>query len=282
MTLPFPDIDPVAFHLGPLPVRWYALAYLAAFLSGWRYVLYLSGMDKGSSIRGRVTAAHIDDFFPWAMLGVILGGRLGYVLFYQFETYAAAPAEIFRIWNGGMSFHGGAAGMIIAMIVFSWKKGLDVLRLTDMICAAVPIGLFFGRIANFINGELYGRVSSASWAMVFPNGGPDPRHPSQIYEAGLEGFVLTIVLAALIHINAVRNRPGVVSAVFLAGYAAFRFFVEFFREPDEQIGFIATWLTMGQILCLPMFMGSAIIICWVFIRERHDTSCANNPEKNRN
>lgn len=268
MALPFPDIDPVAFHLGPLPVRWYALAYLTAFLLGWRYVLHLAGLDKETHLKSHITTAHIDDFFPWAMLGVILGGRLGYVLFYQFESYMASPSEIFMIWNGGMSFHGGAVGMIIAMIVFSWRKKIDVLRLTDMICAAVPIGLFFGRIANFINGELYGRVSSSPWAMAFPQGGPEPRHPSQLYEAWLEGVVLMVILAVLIHVPGIRNRPGIVSAVFLAGYGAFRFVVEFFREPDAHLGFIAAWLTMGQILCIPMFLGAAAICGWIYMRKK--------------
>jgi phosphatidylglycerol:prolipoprotein diacylglycerol transferase len=174
--------------------------------------------------------------------------------------YMAHPLEIFKLWDGGMSFHGGALGTIIAMIVYSIRHKLQVLRLTDMVCAAVPIGVFFGRIANFVNGELYGRASSVPWAMVFPHGGPNPRHPSQLYEAGLEGLLLGLILCTLIHMSKVRNRPGIVSGVFLAGYALARMTLELFREPDSQVGFIAGHFTMGQLLSVPMMLGGLYLI----------------------
>ncbi len=255
----FPNIDPVALSLGPLEIRWYALAYLAGFLLGWKLVVYLAGLDGD---KRRITTEQLDDFLPWAVVGVILGGRAGYILFYQFSSYMSDPLAMFRIWEGGMSFHGGASGMIIAMIIYAWVKKIYLLRLTDLICCAVPIGLFFGRLANFINGELYGRVTTSPLGMVFPYGGPEPRHPSQLYEALLEGLVLTIVMFVLARCEKVRNRPGILSAVFLAGYGVSRIIVEFFREPDVQIGYIAGLFTMGQILCLPMLVGAAILVVW--------------------
>jgi phosphatidylglycerol:prolipoprotein diacylglycerol transferase len=260
MTWKFPNIDPIAISLGPIDIRWYALAYLAGFLLGWKLVVYLAGLDKGH--KRAITTMQLDDFLPWAVVGVILGGRIGYILFYQFGTYMHDPLAMFRIWEGGMSFHGGAAGMIIAMIIYAMLQKMQVLRLTDLICCAVPIGLFFGRLANFINGELYGRVTTSAIGMVFPHGGPEPRHPSQLYEAFLEGFVLTGIMILLAHNSKVRNMPGILSAVFLTGYALSRITVEFFREPDEQIGYIAGMFTMGQILCLPMLLGALVTVIW--------------------
>lgn len=270
----YPVIDPVAFSVGPLPVRWYALAYLAGLLIGWAYALHIVKLDRNA---GPVKKIHIDDFFPWAIAGVILGGRIGYILFYQFHMYVSDPAAMFRVWEGGMSFHGGAMGVIIAMMLFAWRRGIPVLRLTDIICACVPIGLFFGRIANFINGELFGRVTDSPLGMVFPHGGDLPRHPSQLYEAGMEGLVLFIVLAVLVHIRSLRERAGLVSGVFLAGYAIARVFIEFFREPDGQIGFLFGGATMGQLLSIPMFLGGAFLIVFSFMRNRHDASRQNHP-----
>ena len=258
----FPNIDPVAFSIGPFPIRWYALAYMAGFLLGWKYVVYLAGLDREKAEAGRraLTVNDIDDFLPWGILGVILGGRFGYVLFYQFEMYMANPMEIFQIWHGGMSFHGGALGVIAAMVAFAWKRKLPLLHLTDLVCCAVPIGLFFGRIANFINGELFGRVSNVPWAMEFPYGGDFPRHPSQLYEAGLEGLALFTAMAVLAHRDGIRNRYGFLSGVFLAGYGIFRAFIELFREPDLQIGLIAGTFTMGQLLCVPMVLAGAYLM----------------------
>jgi phosphatidylglycerol:prolipoprotein diacylglycerol transferase len=258
MTIPFPDISPIALSIGPLDIRWYALAYLAGFLLGWKYVVTLAGKVPGQ----RPNKLDIDDFLAWGILGVILGGRIGYVLFYQPQLYLENPLELFMLWHGGMSFHGGAAGMIIAMILYAWAKKIYVLRLTDWVCCAVPIGLFFGRIANFINGELFGRVTTAPWGMVFPHGGPDPRHPSQLYEAILEGAVLFTVLFLMTRSDRIRDRPGLISGVFLIGYALSRMTVEFFREPDVQIGYLMGWVTMGQVLCLPMILGGLVCIIY--------------------
>lgn len=263
MALAFPDIDPVALWVGPLPIRWYALAYLTGILLGWRYALSLAGLDKDTP----PSKTDIDDFLPWAIAGVILGGRIGYVLFYQFDLYLSQPLEALKLWHGGMSFHGGAAGVIAALIIYPLVKKIPHFRLADIVCACVPIGLFFGRIANFVNGELYGRVSDVPWAFVFPRGGALPRHPSQLYEAGLEGAVLFLILCFMIRSEKIRNRPGLVSGVFLLGYGMFRSFVEFFREPDEQIGLFMNAISMGQILCLPMMVGGAGMMIYALVKK---------------
>lgn len=264
MAIPFPDIDPVAFEIGPVQIRWYALAYLTGFLAGWRYCLSLVS-QKGALPRPDKT--DIDDFLPWAIAGVILGGRIGYILFYNFGSYLSAPSEILKLWHGGMSFHGGLVGVIIALVAFSRRRGFPVLHLADLLACVAPIGLFFGRLANFINGELFGRAAEVPWAVVFPRGGPEPRHPSQLYESALEGVVLFAVLFVLARRPEVRARPGLLSGVFLAGYAMFRFLVEFFREPDVQIGYLLSLFTMGQILCLPMFAVGAALIGLAIRRE---------------
>ena len=202
---------------------------------------------------------------------MILGGRLGYVLFYQFEYYIGNPLDVLKIWQGGMSFHGGALGVILALVWFSFVRRIEFFRLADIVCAAVPIGLFFGRIANFINGELFGRVTGSSWGMVFPRGGPVPRHPSQLYEAALEGLVLFLILFALVRAPSVREKPGIVAGAFLAGYGVFRGFIELFREPDAHIGFIGGGITMGQVLSMPMvLLGLAIIIYAIMKNKRNE------------
>lgn len=260
MALRYPDIDPVAVWLGPLPLRWYALAYLAGFILGRFYAIYLAARNASE----KITKEIIDDFLPWVIGGVILGGRLGYVLFYQLDYYLAEPIEALKIWNGGMSFHGGALGVIIMMILYARHKKLPLLRLSDIVCCSVPVGLFFGRIANFINGELFGRVvtSDVPWAMAFPGGGPLLRHPSQLYEALLEGLLLGGVLAIAAHIKAIYNRPGILSGIFLIGYAAARSVVELFREPDVQLGLLWEHFTMGQLLCVPMVLGGLAAIIY--------------------
>lgn len=260
MSIPFPDISPIALEIGPVAIRWYALAYLAGFLIGWRYVLRM--IAQAGEGAPRPNRADIDDFLAWGIFGVILGGRIGYVLFYQTEMYLNDPVQILKIWQGGMSFHGGALGAIAAMILYAGIKKFEVLRLTDLFCAAVPIGLFFGRIANFINAELYGRVTEAPWGVVFPGGGMFPRHPSQIYEAILEGLVLFVLLFLLIRKDHIRNRPGIVSGVFLIGYGVSRIVVEFFREPDAHIGYLMEYFTMGQVLSLPMLVAGLVCIVW--------------------
>ena len=255
-ALPFPGIDPVAIAIGPLAIRWYALAYLAGLMLGIRYAMALAKRNSGPP-----QPADYDDFLVWAVLGVILGGRTGYVLFYQFDLYLDDPMEIFRLWHGGMSFHGGFLGVIVAVILYSRARGFSWLAFGDLLCCCAPIGLFFGHIANFINGELYGRVSDVPWAMVFPRGGPFPRHPSQLYEACLEGLLLGIVLHLLWRLPAVRDRPGTLVGVFFIGYGLARTIVELFREPDIQLGYLAGGFTMGQFLSLPMIaVGVAFIL----------------------
>jgi phosphatidylglycerol:prolipoprotein diacylglycerol transferase len=266
MALEFPNIDPVALSLGPFEIRWYALAYLAGFLIGWRYCMRLAGWDA----EHRPTRDDVDDFLTWVIIGVILGGRIGYVLFYNFDQYIHSPLDALKVWQGGMSFHGGALGVIAALLIYPAIKKFPPLRLADIVCAAVPIGLFFGRLANFINGELYGRVTDVSWGMVFPSGGGEPRHPSQLYEAVLEGAVLFVILFLLIRNDQIRNRPGIVSGAFLAGYGLFRGFVEFFREPDGHIGLYFNLISQGQLLSLPMIIvGLGLVAYAIFSKRSH-------------
>lgn len=264
----FPNIDPIAFSVGPLIIRWYALAYLVGFLGGWKYCIWLASKE----IKLLPTREQIDDFLPWAILGVIAGGRIGYVLFYQLPYYAGDPLSALKIWQGGMSFHGGALGVIIALFIYAFAKKIPLLRLTDIVCAAVPIGVFFGRIANFINSELWGRVTDKPWGVIFPNGGELARHPSQLYEAALEGFVLFWVLFALYLFPATRNRPGIVTGAFLAGYGLFRMIVENYREPDAHLGFIYGSISMGQILSVPMVMLGLGVIGYALLKGHSNVS----------
>jgi phosphatidylglycerol:prolipoprotein diacylglycerol transferase len=259
LTIPYPVIDPVLIAIGPLAIRWYALAYIAGLVLGWRYCLWIAGQPPKVASREAV-----DDFLVWATLGVILGGRIGYVLFYKPEFYFENPSEIVAVWHGGMSFHGGTLGVLTALYIFCRRRKIEMLAFADIVACAVPIGLFFGRIANFINSELWGRVTDVPWAMVFPNGGPEPRHPSQLYEAGLEGIVLFVILHALMRAGA-RRRPGTIAGVFLIGYGVARIVVEFFRQPDEQLGFLIGGATMGQLLSIPVLLFGAYLL-W---RARH-------------
>jgi len=252
-ALPFPAFDPVLVHLGPVAIRWYALAYIAGILAGWLYARRLIRTERLWGGPAPMTVVDFDDFVLWVTLGIILGGRTGYVLFYNFSYFVANPAEIFQLWKGGMSFHGGFLGCVLAVVAFARLRGIPFLSLGDVTCAVAPIGLFLGRIANFINGELWGRVSDVPWAMVFPNAGPLPRHPSQLYEATLEGIVLFVVLAIMIRSGALR-RPGTIIGSFALGYGMIRIFCELFREPDAQLGFLWQWLTMGMLLSLPLML----------------------------
>jgi phosphatidylglycerol:prolipoprotein diacylglycerol transferase len=255
-AIPFPAIDPVIVEIGPIAIRWYALAYIVGLLVGWRYCLWLARLPPAV-----VTRVQIDDFLAWAIVGVILGGRFGYALFYQPGYYLSHPLEILMVWEGGMSFHGGTVGVILSLILFARRRRIPFLALCDIVTAAVPIGLFLGRLANFVNAELYGRPTDVPWAMVFPTDEAQlPRHPSQLYEAGLEGIVLFVVLFLLIRNPAVRRRHGLVTGVFLAGYGVARIFVEFFREPDAFLGFLRFGTTMGQWLSLPMLVVGAYLI----------------------
>ena len=261
-AIPFPNIDPVIFEVGVFAVRWYSLAYIAGLILGWWLMKRLCRWEPPVCERDA-----IDDFLVWATFGVILGGRLGMVLFYQFDYYMANPAKIIAVWEGGMSFHGGFLGVVIAGIVFTRRRGIDPLRFGDLLGCVAPIGLFFGRIANFINGALWGRTADVPWAMVFPGGGPVPRHPSQLYEAGLEGLLLFTVMMSLARLEAVRRRPGLLMGTFVAGYGVARSFAEVFREPDTYIGFLAFGSTWGQWLSLPMI---AVGIYFIVRARRRD------------
>jgi phosphatidylglycerol:prolipoprotein diacylglycerol transferase len=249
----FPQIDPVIFAIGPFAVRWYALAYIAGLFAGvWvarRYV------QKPPAL---ATPQQIDDFFLWCMLGIILGGRIGYVLFYKPLVYLNDPIAIFKTWEGGMSFHGGLLGVIAAIMLFARKYKIEQWYLSDAVGVVVPIGLGLGRLANFINGELWGRASDVPWAMVFPaDDDAVPRHPSQLYQAFLEGLVLFAVMWFFARNENIRRRPGVLTGIFCVGYGIARIIGEFFRQPDAHIGFLAMGVTMGQVLSIPMvFFGA--------------------------
>ncbi len=275
-AIPFPAFDPVAIRIGPLAIRWYALAYIAGLLLAVWYAKWI--LRREAFFRpGKpfMPPQAMDDFMLWAMLGVVLGGRIGYVLFYAPWFFLSHPLAIFRVWEGGMSFHGGFLGVLVATWLFARRRDIPFWRLMDIAAAATPIGLFLGRIANFINGELWGRPTDVPWAMVFPRAGPEPRHPSQLYEAVLEGIVLFVILHLLVRARALR-RPGLVSGVFALGYGLARFTVEFFREPDRQLGYLyGGWLTMGMLLSLPlMFIG-----IWLIARALARPPVDARPEK---
>ena len=258
-ALPFPAIDPVLISIGPLAIRWYALAYIFGILLGWLYARALLRSQPLWGGPAPMTAVDFDDFVLWATLGVILGGRLGYVLFYNPAHFAAHPLEIVQLWQGGMSFHGGFAGCVAAVMLFAWRRGIPILSLGDITCAVAPIGLLLGRIANFINAELWGRTTDVPWAVVFPGGGPLPRHPSQLYEAALEGAVLLAVLALMVRAGALR-RPGLILGAFALGYGLARSFCELFREPDAQLGFLWGGMTMGMLLSVPLTIAGVVLI----------------------
>jgi phosphatidylglycerol:prolipoprotein diacylglycerol transferase len=264
-AIEFPRIDPVAFELGPLfglsfAIRWYALAYIGGILGGWWLGKRLMQAEPQVA-----TARQVDDFVTWVTLGIILGGRLGYVVFYKPGHYIQHPLEALMVWQGGMSFHGGMLGVMLAVALFCRAEGIDMLSFGDRVAAVVPIGLGLGRLANFINGELYGRVApDLPWGMVFPNAGMLPRHPSQLYQAALEGLVLLTVLLLLASREEFRARRGLLTGVFLCGYALARIVGELFREPDSHLGFLLAGATMGQLLSLPMFLAGA----WLIQRSR--------------
>ena len=249
-----PNIDPIAFSIGPLAVRWYGLMYLLGFVAGWWL-----GIRRIKQGLAPVTRQQLDDLLFLVVLGVILGGRLGYVLFYKPGHYLSHPIEIFYIWQGGMSFHGGLLGVMLAMTFAARKHGIPWLRLMDYVALLIPLGIAAGCMGNFINGELPGRVTDVPWGMVFAGAGDAPRHPSQLYQFGLEGLVL---LAFLWWFSSKPRPTGQVSAMFLLGYGTLRFCTEFFREPDAFIGFLALGFTMGQWLCLAMIAGGAALFAW--------------------
>jgi phosphatidylglycerol:prolipoprotein diacylglycerol transferase len=265
-VLPFPHINPVLIAIGPFAVRWYALAYIAGIIAGWFYARAIIASKTLWGGEAPFTAAAFDDFIIWITLGIILGGRIGYVLFYNLPHFTTHPVEIFELWTGGMSFHGGVLGCVVAVIAFARRRGVSMLSLGDVTTAVAPIGICLGRLANFINGELWGRPADVPWAMIFPNGGPLPRHPSQLYEALLEGVVLLIVLGVLVRLGALK-RPGVVTGAAAIGYGAARISCEFFREPDVQLGFLWGGLTMGMLLCIPLILAGIAALAVAFARK---------------
>ena len=261
LTIAFPVFDPVAISLGPIAIRWYALAYIGGIVLGWIYARALIKTERLWGGPARISLTQMDDFILWVTVGIIVGGRSGYVLFYNLPFFIQNPAAIFRLWEGGMSFHGGFLGCVVAVIWFARRNGISILSLGDVVTAVGPIGLFLGRLANFVNSELWGRVADPDlpWGIVFPNGGPAPRHPSQLYEAFLEGIVLFTILAVMIRMGALK-RPGLILGSFIAVYALGRIVSELFREPDPQLGFLWGGLTMGMLLSLPMIVAGIILI----------------------
>jgi phosphatidylglycerol---prolipoprotein diacylglyceryl transferase len=260
LALPFPDFDPIMISLGPFAIRWYALAYVGGILLGWWLARRIAADAQAWGAGSPIRPIDVDDLIVWVALGIVLGGRLGYVLFYQPAYFAANPWEILVLWRGGMSFHGGFLGSVLAIVLFARRRGIPVLSLLDLAAIVTPIGLLLGRLANFVNGELWGRVTDVPWAVVFPHAGPQPRHPSQLYEAVLEG-VLLFVLLLIAERRGALARPGLIGGLFVAGYGLTRVVSEFFREPDAHIGFLAGGFTMGMLLSLPMIVvGVAAIV----------------------
>jgi phosphatidylglycerol:prolipoprotein diacylglycerol transferase len=266
LAIPFPAFDPVLVSIGPFSIRWYALAYIVGILGGWLYARAIVRSERLWGGKAPLTVADYDDFILWVTFGIILGGRIGYVLFYNPGYFIEHPAEVVQLWNGGMSFHGGFLGCVAAVVLFARRRGIPLLSLGDVTCAVAPIGLFLGRLANFVNGELWGRVTDVPWAVLFPHGGSLPRHPSQLYEAGLEGLVLLGVLALFLRAGALR-RPGTIIGVFALGYGMARLFCEFFREPDAQLGFLWGGLTMGMLLSLPLMLAG---IAFIMVARRRE------------
>jgi phosphatidylglycerol:prolipoprotein diacylglycerol transferase len=283
-SLPFPHIDPVAIHLwGSFGIRWYAISYITGLLLGWWWLARTirdKNLWKNPPFNGKppATLDDIGDFVVWATLGVIIGGRLGWVLFYGIFLCSVSPENapycrglpmdfldhpirIIAAWEGGMSFHGGTIGVIVALWFFARSRKIDFVQLGDMVTTVAPIGLFFGRIANFVNGELWGKVTDVPWAMVFPNAGNLPRHPSQLYEASMEGLLLFAILQVSVRVFHLHERPGLVSAIFLTGYGTFRFIAEIFREPDTM--FIG-WFSLGMAFSIPMWLTAAYLYWYAF------------------
>jgi phosphatidylglycerol---prolipoprotein diacylglyceryl transferase len=268
LLIAFPVFDPIAIAIGPIAIRWYALAYIFGIVLGWLYARSLLKNERLWDGPAPITLVQLDDFILWATVGIIVGGRTGYVLFYNFAFFMQHPAEIFELWKGGMSFHGGFMGCVVAVILFARANNVSILSLGDITTAVAPLGLCLGRLANFINSELWGRPADPSlpWAMIFPNGGPLPRHPSQLYEAGLEGVLLFIVLAVMIRLGALK-RPGLILGSFIAIYGLARIVSEHFREPDPQLGFLWGGLTMGMLLSVPMVIAGATLIAMTWRRK---------------
>ena len=259
LVIPFPDIDPVLIQIGPFAIRWYALSYIAGFLAAWRYMRALAVRSPGG-----VTPIQVDDFIAWAIVGAVLGARLGYVLFWKPGYYLANPGEVVLLWQGGMSFHGGLLGVVAACVWFTRRHGVGLLALADLIACAAPIGLFLGRIANFINGELWGRPSELPWAVVFPLADDLPRHPVQIYSSLLEGLALFAVMFGLWRWSAMPARRGALTGAYLIGAGVARTVLDLYREPEAYMGTLFWGVTMGQLLSLPLIAGGL----WLIVRSR--------------
>lgn len=256
-----PGFEAFGLALGPFALRWYSLSYIAAIVLGW-WLLMRMIKAPGSPM----TAENVDSFITWATLGVIIGGRLGYVLFYNREQYLAEPMAILRLWDGGMSFHGGAFGVILGCLGFGLANKLSGLRVLDYVATVSPLGLGLGRLANFVNGELWGRPTGSDWGVIFPGAGPEPRYPSQLFEAASEGALLLAIMSWLFWRTGARLRPGLLSGVFGLGYGLSRFVVEYYREPDRQLGFLPSGLTMGQTLTLPLIIAGLALIAVALLR----------------
>jgi phosphatidylglycerol:prolipoprotein diacylglycerol transferase len=274
--VPFPEFDPVIFQIGPFALRWYALAYVAGIVLGWLYAVRLV-KTPGIWRDGRppVTQAQVDDLILWVTLGIILGGRIGYVLFYRPDLFWTAPLEVLQIWKGGMSFHGGFLGVAIAVTVFARANKVNLLSLADLVAPCAPFGLFFGRVANFINGELWGRPTDAPWGIIFPGSNDGlTRHPSQLYEAALEGVVLLVILRWATHGAKLLPRSGMVTGLFLVFYGLFRIGVEFLREPDAHLPeALRGYATLGMILSVPMVLAGV----WLIARARRAPEQTSEP-----
>ncbi|MCQ8241724.1 prolipoprotein diacylglyceryl transferase [Rhizosaccharibacter radicis] len=262
-VLVFPQFDPVLVQLGPLAIRWYALAYIVALLIGWRLMRRLAEWTPRVA-----TPLEVDDFLTWATLGVVIGGRLGYILFYQPSLYLSHPGAALALWHGGMSFHGGMLGVVVALLIYTRRHRIPTLGFADRLSVVVPIGLGLGRCANFINGELWGRPAPADlpWAMIYPQVDGVPRHPSELYEALLEGVLLLLVMVMLARSERIRARGGLLTGGFLLGYATLRAFAEHFRQPDAFLNYLAFGTTMGQLLCIPMAIAGIGLILWALRR----------------
>jgi phosphatidylglycerol---prolipoprotein diacylglyceryl transferase len=276
LLIAFPVFDPIAISIGPIAIRWYALAYIVGIVAGWMYARALVKNERLWAGEVPITLVQLDDFILWVTIGIIVGGRTGYVLFYNLAFFIQHPTEIFELWKGGMSFHGGFLGCVAAVMWFARRNNISILSLGDLTTAVAPIGLLLGRLANFINSELWGRPADPSlpWAMVFPNAGPLPRHPSQLYEAGLEGILLFTILAVMIRMGALK-RPGLILGSFITIYGLARITGEMFREPDPQLGFLWGGLTMGMLLSVPMII-VGIIIMVAAVRRKAPSPATNS------
>jgi phosphatidylglycerol:prolipoprotein diacylglycerol transferase len=259
LLIAYPAIDPVLVNLGPLPIRWYALGYIGALLFGWMGARALAARDHLWGGRAHASVLSIDDLVVYMAGGIILGGRIGYILFYNLPFYLANPLEALVVWKGGMAFHGGLLGSVIAMSLFARRQKLPVLSVSDLVSPVIPIGIVLVRLANFIKPELWGRPTDVPWAMIFPGSDGVPRHPSQLYEAGLEGAVLLILLALAVRLGSLK-REGLITGLFCAGYGAARITSEFFREPDPQLGFLFGGATMGMLLSVPLVLFGLVLL----------------------